>query len=219
VRGDGVPFDVDVELRALPSLAGDGFTLLIRDLSRQQSFDLTIRQAAEREQALRAELDDANRQVASIRSVSDPHFDALAGVNGATALLERLRGEIGADGVAIVRAGGYRETLFSALDGVQPDPSRYQGGESRPPRGRRTVLIHNDPARVAEMTNVGWPDEVRTLIAVPVIRGGEVEAIIEVAYLRGRRSTEWEIALIQVAATRVTGLLNEAAYAKSNAIA
>jgi PAS domain S-box-containing protein len=218
VHGDGTQFTVDVELRALPALTGDGFTLLIHDLTRQEGVEATNRLAAEREQGLRDELADAHRQLASIRSVSDPHFDALPGGNGATALLDRLRSEINADGIAIVRAGAYRESIVSAPEGVQPDPSRLQG-EARPQRGRRTVLIHNDPARVSEMTTVGWPDDVRTLIAVPVIRAGEVEAMIEVAYLRGRRSTEWEISLIQIAATRVTGLLNEAAYAKTGAVA
>ena len=218
VHGDGTPFAVDVELRALPTLSGDGFTLLIHDLTRQEGFETTTRLAAEREQALRDELADAHRQLASIRSVSDPHFDALAGISGATALLDRLRSEIHADGIAIVRANGYRDSIVSAPEGVQPDPSRLQG-EARAHRGRRTVLIHNDAARVGEMTTVGWPEEVRTLIAVPVVRAGEVEAMIEVAYLRGRRSTEWEIGLIQVAATRVTGLLNEAVYAKTGAVA
>lgn len=218
VHGDGSSFTVDVELRALPPRSGDGFTLLIHDLTRQEEFDTTIRLAAEREQGLRDELADAHRQLTSIRSVSDPHFDAMSGAAGAAALLDRLRSEVSADGVAIVRAGGYRESIVFAPEGVQPDPSRLQG-EVRQHRGRRTVLIHNDPARVSEMTTVGWPDEVRTLIAVPVIRAGEVEAMIEVAYLRGRRSTEWEIALIQVAATRVTGLLNDAAYFKTGAVA
>jgi GAF domain-containing protein len=73
----------------------------------------------------------------------------------------------------------------------------------------RILLIQNDPPRVAESTAVGWPDTVSSLIAVPVLCGGRLEGAIEVVHERGRRSTEWEIALIQVVAARVGVLTAE----------
>ncbi|MQA31065.1 MAG: PAS domain S-box protein [Luteitalea sp.] len=218
VRNDGTPFEVEVELDALPPLAGDGFTLLIHDLTGQQASESSARLAAERLQALREEADVAQCRLASLRSVTDPYLDAMPHVEAATALLERLRGEVSADGIAIIGTRGFRSAVFSAAEGLQPEPARFQG-EARPERGLRTILIHNDPTRVTETTAVGWPEKVRSLIAVPVLRGGEIEAIIEVAYLRGRRSTEWEIALIEVVAARAVGLLQETADAKTGAVA
>jgi hypothetical protein len=44
------------------------------------------------------------------------------------------------------------------------------------------------------------------LITVPVLNGGRLQGAIEVVDLRGRRSTEWEIALIQVVAARTAGM-------------
>lgn len=218
VRSDGTPFDAEVELQAVPPLAGDGFTLLIHDLSGEQASESSAQQAEARQQALREEADVAQRQLASLQSVTDPYLDALPTVEAASALLERLRGEVRADGIAIVRVRGFRPGVFSAAEGLQPQPARIQG-EARAQRAGRALLIHNDPARVGEMTAVGWPDEVRSLIAVPVLRGGETEAMIEVAYVRGRRSTEWEIALIQVVAARAAGLLYDTTYAKAGAVA
>jgi hypothetical protein len=39
-----------------------------------------------------------------------------------------------------------------------------------------------------------------------VLHGGRLQGAIEVVDLRGRRSTEWEIALIQVVAARTAGM-------------
>jgi PAS domain S-box-containing protein len=194
-RADGTRFDAEVEIRWLSLLAGDGFTVLIHDLSRSQAFEAAAMLAADTEKALREEADVANRQLVSLQMITDPDLDALSVTEAATALLDRLRAEIGADGVAIVRAGA----------------SRHRQG--------RTLLIHNDAARVREMSAVAWGADVSSLIAVPVVRGGQTEAVIEVAYLRARRSTEREIALIQVVAARAAGLLQDTKYAQIGAVA
>jgi PAS domain S-box-containing protein len=217
VRQDGTPFDVEIELHALPPAAGDGFTLVIHDLSSQQAWELSARLAAERQQALREEADLAQRQMSSLRNVTDASLDAMPSVDGAAALLERLRAEVGADGIAVVRAREFRPSVFAAPEGLQPEPARFRAA-AWAQRGLRTVMIHNDPIRVSEMTAVGWPEEVRSMIAVPVMRGGELVAMIEVAYLRGSRSTEWEISMIQMVAVRAVGMLHEV-HANSGAIA
>jgi PAS domain-containing protein len=218
VRADGTPFDVDVELHALPALAGDGFTLLIHDLSNIQASELAARQAAERQRALREDIDLAQRQLSSMRSVTDQYLDTIPSVEGVAGLLERLRTEVAADGIAIVRSRGFNSAVFSAPEGLQPDPGRVHRDDLAQ-RGLRTHLIHNDPARVSEMTTVGWPEEVGSLIAVPIVRAGEAEGMIEVAYRRGCRSTEWEIALIQMVAVRAVSLLQQTTDAKAGALA
>ena len=68
-------------------------------------------------------------------------------------------------------------------------------------------MIHNDPAAVAEVSAAVWPDDVSSLIAVPLVRAGSTTAVLEVVNRTGRRATEWEIALVQVVAARIAGFL------------
>jgi GAF domain-containing protein len=83
----------------------------------------------------------------------------------------------------------------------------------------RTLVIQNDPARVAELSLAGWPETVSSMIAVPVMYAGRVEGAIEVVGLRGRRSTEWEIAVIQVVAGRFAGRTLGERYVRTDAVA
>ena len=70
-------------------------------------------------------------------------------------------------------------------------------------------MIHNDPAAVAEVSAAVWPDDVSSLIAVPLVRAGSTTAVLEVVNRTGRRATEWEIALVQVVAARIAGFLED----------
>jgi GAF domain-containing protein len=116
-----------------------------------------------------------------------------------------------------VRPAACRPRLFWAADGLRPDspipelPSDEWDG--------RTLLIHNDEARVADMSFVRWPAGVRSMIAVPLLQNGRAHAAMEVVYQRGSRSTDWEIALIQVAAARAASLLPDESYAGTGAVA
>jgi len=69
------------------------------------------------------------------------------------------------------------------------------------------MMIHNDPAAVAEVSAAVWPDDVSSLIAAPLVRAGSTTAVLEVVNRTGRRATEWEIALVQVVAARMAGFL------------
>jgi hypothetical protein len=73
-------------------------------------------------------------------------------------------------------------------------------------------MIHNDSAAVAEVSAAVWPDEVSSLIAVPLVRAGSTTAVLEVVHRTGRRATEWEIALVQVVAARMAGFLGDGSY-------
>ena len=73
----------------------------------------------------------------------------------------------------------------------------------------RAVMIHNDPTAAAEVSAAVWPDDVSSLIAVPLVRAGSVTAVLEVVNRTGRRATEWEIALVQVVAARMAGFLDD----------
>jgi hypothetical protein len=64
-----------------------------------------------------------------------------------------------------------------------------------------------------------WPDDVSSLIAVPLVRAGATPAVLEVVYRTGRRATEWEIALVQVVAARIAGFLEDEFHTDSGASA
>jgi PAS domain S-box-containing protein len=202
-RADGTEFDAEVEVR--PLAEHGGFTMLTRDRTRRQAWQAFAASAAEEQTVLREEAAVAQRQLATLQSVTDPSLNALPTRHLVTALLDRLRDAVEAGGVALVRFDPpERGHVLPASDGLQPlGAVERRDLAARGLADGRILLIQNDPPRVAELTAVGWPDTVSSLIAVPVLCGGRLEGAIEVVQVRGRRSTEWEIALIQVVAARV----------------
>jgi PAS domain S-box-containing protein len=219
-RADGTEFDADVEVRPLMEHGCPGFTMLIGDRTRRQEWQAFAASAADTQRALREEAAVAQRQLASLQSVTDPLLNALPASRLVTTLLDRLREAVEAGGVALVRFDALEGRVLPATDGLQPRGAqeRRQSG-ARGLADGRILLIQNDPTRVAELTAVGWPDTVSSLIAVPVVRGGRLEGAIEVVDVRGRRSTEWEIALIQVVAARTAGLAQRERYSDAGAVA
>jgi PAS domain S-box-containing protein len=216
-RFDGTIFDVEVQFRGLVNGAGSAFSMVVHDLTDRQAAEALARHAAERQDELREEVTLAQEQLASLEVVTDPFLNAVPGSEAVTLLLDRLRTQVSADGIAIVRCAGLRPRLFWAADGIRPEPP--DAGSVRNDRVGRALLIHNDEARVADMTVARWPAGVRSLIAVPLLQNGELHATMEVVYQRGARSTDWEIALIQVAAARAATLLPVETYAGSGAVA
>jgi PAS domain S-box-containing protein len=206
-RADGTPFDVDVEIQQLPEQGAQGFTMLIRDRTREQEWRAFAAATADSQTALRQEADAAQRQLAALQSVTDPSLNASQEAHLVTALLDRLREAVAADGVALVQVDASKPRVFPASGGLQPTlEADRPHANARSLSDGRIQLVQNDPSRVAEMSVMGWPDAVSSLITVPVLHGGRLQGAIEVVDLRGRRSTEWEIALIQVVAARTAGM-------------
>jgi PAS domain S-box-containing protein len=201
-RADAAEFDADVEVR--PLVEHGGFTMLTRDRTRRQEWQAFAASAADEGTVLREEAAVAQRQLATLQSLTDPSLNELPTPHLETTLLDRLREAVEAGGVALVRFDDLERCVLPASDGLQPQGAVWRGqSDARGLADGRILLIQNDPPRVAELTAVGWPDSVSSLIAVPVLCGGRLEGAIEVVHERGRRSTEWEIALIQVVAARV----------------
>jgi PAS domain S-box-containing protein len=219
-RADGTTFSAEVEIRPLSRGGFDGFTMVVRDLTRQQARDAAATSSAQAYAELREEADTAQQQLWTLQHVTDPSLNSLGGTDFVTTLLDRLRTSIDAEGIALVHLGQYRRRVFCASGGVQ-----CQRGIQRPPIDlrsadpARTLIIHNDPQGVAELSAAGWPDGVSSLIAVPVVRGGSKQAVMEVVNRAGRRATEWEIALAQVVAARIAGFLQDDPYADTGAVA
>ncbi|HEY7172405.1 MAG TPA: GAF domain-containing protein [Vicinamibacterales bacterium] len=216
-RFDGTIFDVDVQLRCLVNAGGAAFSMVVHDLTDRHAAEALARHAAERQDELREEVTLAQEQLASLELVTDPFLNAVPGAEAVALLLDRLRTQVNADGIAIVRRAGLHPRLFCAADGIRPEPP--EAGSVRGDRVGRALLIHNDEARVADMTVARWPAGVRSLIAVPLLQNGEFHATMEVVYQRGARSTDWEIALIQVAAARAATMLPIESYAGTGAVA
>src|SRR5262245_55666425 len=106
---------------------------------------------------------------------------------------------------------------FCASGGLQCQPGHQRPLLDWAPDRARTLIIHNDPSGVAEVSAAVWPHDVSSLIAVPVVRPGSKPAVMEVVNRTGRRATEWEIALIQVVAERIAGFLEDEFYTESGA--
>jgi hypothetical protein len=78
-------------------------------------------------------------------------------------------------------------------------------------------MVHNDAAAVAEVSAAVWPEDVTSLMAVPLVRAGSTSAVLEVVNRTVRHATEWEIALVQVVAARMAGFLEDDASPNAGA--
>jgi len=190
VRVDRTMFEAEIELSPLSPHGLDGFTMIVRDLTHQQARAAADWSTAEMHAQLRGEVDVAQRQLSTLQELTDPALNSLGAVQFVAELLNRLRSAIQAEGIALIDVAAAAVTANTA----------------------RTVMIHNDPAAVAEVSASVWPDDMSSLIAVPVVRAGATTAIMEVVNRTGRRATEWEIALVQVVAARIAGFLEGEAH-------
>ena len=215
LRADGTTFAAEIEISPLVSAGLDGFTMIVRNLTYQQARAAADWSTAEAHAQLRAEVELAQRQLSTLQDLTDPTLNSLGDVQFVTALLDRLRTAINAEGVALIHFGRRPHHLFCATSGVQ-----CQRGHDRPvvdveTDTARTLMIHNDPSGVAEVSAAVWPDDVSSLIAVPVVRAGSKPSVMEVVNRTGRRATEWDIALVQVVAARIAGFLEDEFYTDS----
>lgn len=218
-RGDGSSFEADIELAMTVGLGGDGFAMVIRDRTLEYERQAMAAATLDAHRAVRAEADIAQQQLAALQSITDPSLNAWAPSHLVAELLERARDAVHADGIALLLSRGATARVFSTEVGLHPEGVRDRDradGSDRPEQATaRITLVQNDPPRVREQSLLHWPDETASLIAVPVVHAGELEGTIEVVDRRGRRSTEWEIALLQVVAARVAGLARDHGYADS----
>jgi hypothetical protein len=175
--------------------------------------------AAEAHEQVSSEADLARRQLTTLQSVTDPALNGLQGTELVQTILDRLRAAIEADGVALCPMEG-RSRFFAAPGGLTPLGVVHRlRGDTRDYAARRTNLVHNDAARVSETSLCGWPGDVTSLIAVPVVQAGRLRLVVEVANRRGRLSTEWELALIQVVAERAAGWIRQEPIFDTGAVA
>ncbi len=203
-RRDGSRMDVEIELKPFRDGDARGFTLAVRDLATRREWD-EYRAAAGRAQcALEQAANDAQRQLAALESLTDPALNPFGGAAMVTELLERLRATVGADGVALVRPGP-ADTGVVAARGLQPVAA--PSPKALPLAPGRVTVVHNDPARVEQMSALRWSASVASLLVVPVMNNGRVWSTIEVVHERSRHVTDWDVALARVVADRLAAVV------------
>jgi len=209
LRADTTTFAAEIEISPLASGGLDGFAMIVRDLTEPQARAAADSSAAEANAQLRDEVELAQRQLSTLQDLTDPTLNSLEDAQFVTELLDRLRTAIKAEGIALIHFGRLPRRLFSASSGLQCERGNHRPVVDAKTDTARTLMIHNDPSGVAEVSAVVWPDDVSSLIAVPLVRAGSKQAVMEVVNRTGRRATEWEIALVQVVAARIAGFLED----------
>ena len=218
-RSDGSRVHVELEVKACRPQVPELFTVGVCDLSRQRETE-AFREAALRAQAaLQQTADDARHQLAGLESLTDPSVNPVAGGGAVGELIERLRSTIGADGVAVVQLGR-TGTRIVAGAGLRPAGVRASGaaGGSGAPDGR-VAFIHNDAARVAQVSALTWPRTVSSIMVVPVCHTGQAAVTIEVVNERRAAATEWHLALARIVADRLAQAIAPQVPADANAVA
>ena len=219
-RADGTTFDADVAIYREPAPTPSAFTILIRDMSREQEWHRFVDYSNDLQSALREEADVAHRQLATLQHVTDPSLSLLGTSQAVPAVLERLRTALHVEGVAFIPIERARRVVI-ATEGLEPADvtDRWPPPDTRALQGGRILVVHNDPARVAVESGARWPGEASSLAIVPVISGSRFEGTIEVVGVKPRRSTEWEIALAQVAAAQIAARLQRDNLLDADAVA
>lgn len=206
-RSDGGPIDIEFDLRRYRDIDVRGYTLTVTDVAPQHEWDAYRDAAVRAQRALQDASDEMKEQLAALESVIDPSLNPLEGPAAVEELLERLRATIGADGAALVQSGCGARAI--AGGGLQPLAPTSAAGESRWPSAGRVTLVHNDRERVAHTAAVEWPGEVSSLMSVPVADGGKASSRIEVVTARPKRATDWDVALVRIAADRLAAFVTQ----------
>jgi PAS domain S-box-containing protein len=202
-RRDSRQIDADFDLRRFRDIDVHGFTLTVHDVARRTEWDAYRDAASRAQRTLQHAADEMKQQLAALESVIDPSLNPLEGPAAVGELLERLRSTIDADGAALVQDGrpGARATAAGGLQPAEAPASAHP--DSRPLTPGRVTLIHNDRERVAQTTGLRWPDDVSSLMMVPVVYNGHVWSTIEVVSQHPKRATDWDVALMRITADRL----------------
>jgi PAS domain S-box-containing protein len=219
-RADGSSFNARIEVHRLSDSPSRDLTVVVRDRSQEEEWAAFAEASGHRQAALREEADAAQRQLETLQHVTDPELNLLPTAQAITTLLDRLRAAIESDGVAVIRRGGPRRQIFTASEGLKPEFAvERRQSDGWPPQPGRILIVHNDAARVRAASVAGWCEEASSLIAVPIVSGSHAEGTIEAVRIKARRSSEWEIALVQVVAAQLAGRLQNASMFGADAVA
>jgi hypothetical protein len=219
-RSDGTPLPVEVAVRRCGLHDGEHFTIAVQDLSRQRETDAFRETALRAQTELQHAVDEAQARLETLEALTDPAVSVVTGPAGVNDLLDRLRSALRADGVALVRVGR-ATTRIVATTGLQPTAD----GKSGAPAGgslmdSRVAVVHNDPARVGQVSALQWPPTVSSIVVVPVRQSGPIAFRLEVVNERRAPATEWDLELGRIVADRLaSATLLHAPADSANAVA
>jgi len=175
------------------------------DAARRQEWEEYREAVARAQAALQEAADGARRQLGALESLTDPSLNPLGGDDMVSELLARLRGAVGADAAALVQPGT-QGTAVVTVGALEPAAGPIDTAGQRLAQGR-VAVVHNDPARIAQLSALRWPDSVTSLLVVPVLHDGQVWSTIEVVSERSRQVSDWDVALARVAADRLAAVV------------
>jgi PAS domain S-box-containing protein len=201
-RSDGTPLHVEFHARRC-SRDAEHVTIAVHDLSRRRETE-AFRDAALRAQtALQSAADQAQGQLEVLESLTDPSVSVSAGPGAINELIERLRSAVHAEGVALVQVGRMASRVVAAA-GLRPGESgAMSASASAFVADNRVALIHNDPARVAQVSAVKWSPTVSSILVVPVCQSGSIAFRLELVNERRAAASEWDLALARIVADRL----------------
>jgi hypothetical protein len=195
---------VHVEFQVKPcSRDAEHVTIAVHDLSRRREA-VAFRDAAIRAQAaLQQAVDVTQGQLEMLELLTDPSVSVSAGSGAINELLERLRSTVGAGGVALVQVGRMASRLVAAA-GLRPGEGVGTGvAAGGMGTDNRVAMIHNDPARVAQVSALKWSPTVSSILVVPVCQSGSVAFRLELVNERRAPASEWDLALARIVADRL----------------
>ncbi len=175
------------------------------DIERHREWDEYRQAAANAQAALQQAADDTREQLASLESLTDPSLNPFGGDAMVTELLERLRASVRADGAALLQPARSGMGVVAAR-GLQPSPAPIADEGLRLSPGR-VAVVHNDPARVEQLSALRWSADVASLLVVPVVYNGQVWSAIEVVSERPRQVSDWDVALVRIVADRLAAVV------------
>ena len=202
-RSDGTRLHVEFEVRQCRPPFAELFTVAVYDMSRRRESD-AFREAALRAQAaLQKAVDDAHGQLEVLEWLTDPGVNPVGGPVAIGELLERLRTSVRADGVALVQLGLARSRLIAGA-GLRPAHAGAPGSAANSAGADgRVALVHNDAARVVQVSALTWSSKVSSIMVVPVCQIGQADFRIEVVNERRARATEFDLVISRIVADRL----------------
>jgi hypothetical protein len=182
-----------------------GYEQAADHVARRREWDEHREADALAQASLQEAADATRRQLAVLESLTDPELNPMEGTAAVSELLERLRIATRADGVALVQPAGMVPGVVAAR-GLQPGARPMRAETMRLSPGR-VALVHNDPARVEQLSAVSWAGRVASLLVVPVMHDGQVRSAIEVVGERPRQVDDWDVALARIVADRLASFV------------
>lgn len=213
VRSDGTTFPVEVSARSMKLADGPGIVSVIRDISRRRANE------KERERLL-GELEASNRQLEGLLQIVSGALYSLEPEDVLSETLETLAQLVDADAVILLEAQDDAFVVTYETGAETWAPSGFRFALDVGFAGR--VVAAGAPVQVSNSNEKSWFNElhpsakVRTMFGVPMLWGGSLFGVLELAWMSERQIGADQSALVQLAADRITlAVMNARVFERS----